>query len=67
MWLKLAHGASSKEIAEFLVLSERTVRRYLTMFRRTGEVRAAVHRNGPQLLLGDFEQMILFRYTVYSG
>ena len=61
MWLNLAHGASSKEIAEFLALSERTVRRYLTMFRTTGEVRAAVHRNGPQLLLGDFEQ---FRYIM---
>ena len=64
VWLNLAHGASSVEIAKFLALSERTVRRYLTMFKRTGEVRPAVHRNGPQLLLGEFEQIILLKYIM---
>ena len=57
VWLNLAQGFSSQEIGEILCLSERTVRRYLTLFHQTGNVQPATRRNGPRRLLGDHEQL----------
>ena len=52
---------TSQEIGDLLCLSERTVRRYITLFRQTGDVKPASRRNGSQRLLGDFEQLRLFQ------
>ena len=61
VWLSIAHGATPTEVGQLLSLSERTVRRYLALFHRTGDVQPATRRNGPQKLLGDFEQLLLLR------
>lgn len=64
VWLHLVHGATSAEIVRLLCLSGSTVRRYISMFRTTGEVKPAQRKNGPQVLLGDFEQMWLLKSII---
>ncbi len=59
--MNIAHGANPTEIGQLLGLCERTVRRYLALFQQTGDVQPAIHRNGPQKLLGEFEQLLLLR------
>ena len=61
VWFDLVHGFTSREIADLLCLSERTVRRYITLFHQTGDVKPVSHRSGPQRLLGDLEQLYLFQ------
>ena len=57
----LAHKKSPKTIGSLLGMSERSVRRYITMFYQVGDVKPRTRRNGPMRLLGDFEQLILLR------
>jgi len=54
--MNLVHGKGAFEISQLLCLSERTIQRYLTLFRQTGDVKPLEHRNRPQKLLSDFEQ-----------
>ena len=61
IWVHLAQNRSPREISTLLNVSERTVRRYTTMFYQTGDVVAKPRRSGPQRLLGDFEQLKLMR------
>ena len=51
---------TSQEIGDLLCLSERTVRRYITLFRQTGDVKPASRRNGSQRLLGDLSNFAFF-------
>ena len=60
VWFNLVHGFTSREITDLLCLSERTVRRYITLFYQTGDVKPVSRRSGPQRLLGDLEQLHLF-------
>ena len=66
VWLNLVHGFSSHEVSELLCLSERTVRRYLTLFHQTGDVKPVSRRNGAQRLLGDLEQLHLLQIVLYT-
>lgn len=59
VWLYLAQNRSSSEISSLLLLSERSVRRYISLFYRTGDVEPVSQRHGPQKLLGDFGQLTL--------
>ena len=52
---------SAGAIASLMNISERSVRRYVAKFNQTGDIQPKKHRNGPQPLLGDFEQLILVR------
>ena len=61
IWLYLAHSRSPLRIAALLHISERTVRRYVDLFYRSDDVRPRARKNGPQRLLGEFEQIILLR------
>ena len=61
VWISLSQNLSSSEISRLLSISERTVRRYLSLFRQTGDVQPMSRRNGPKKLLGDFEQLALLR------
>ena len=66
--MNLVHGKSAFEISQLLCLSERTIQRYLTLFRQTGDVKPLEHRNGPQKLLSDFEQCELLSLILqYPG
>lgn len=61
MWLHLVHRRSSSQISELLLLSERSVRRYISLFYQTGDVEPKSQRHGPQKLLGDFGQLTLLQ------
>ena len=61
IWLYLAHQKSPSRIAALLHVSERTVRRYVALFYRSGDVRPRTRKNGPRRLLGEFEQLTLLR------
>ena len=61
MWISLSQNLSSSEISPLLSVSEHTVHRYLSLFRQTGDVQPLSCRNGPEKLLGDFEQLALLR------
>lgn len=59
--MHLAHRLTPLRISNLLSMSERTVRRYLHRFYQLGDVQPLPRRNGPNRLLGDFEQVILLR------
>ncbi len=59
--MSIAHGVTPTEVGQLLGLCERTVRRFLGLFHQTGYVQPAIRRNGPQKLLGEFEQLLLLR------
>jgi len=66
--MNLVHGKSAFEISQLLCLSERTIQRYPTLFRQTGDVKPQEHRNGQQKLLSDFEQCELLSLILqYPG
>ena len=68
VWMHLAHNKSPADIAQLLCISERTVRRYLTLFYQTGDVEPRPHTNGPKKLLGNFDQLILLQLILaYLG
>ena len=62
VWLYLSTNKSTAKIAELMSVSERTVWRYISLFKRTGDVVPAQRRNGPQMLFGEFEQITPSRY-----
>ena len=64
IWLDLVHQASPSDIADLLGISERTVRRYLQLFRSTGDEKPVSKRNGPRPLMGEFERILLLRYII---
>ena len=59
IWLYLAQKLSSLRIATLLNVSERTVRRYVALFYRTGDIKPRLRKNGPRRLLGEFEKLVL--------
>ena len=67
VWLSLAHNRSSPEISNLLLLSERSVRWYISLFHRTGNVEPKSQRHGPQKLLGDFGQLILLHIILSNS
>ena len=61
VWLYTAKQFSPMKIARLVCINERTVRRYIALFQRTGDVQPVSQCHGPQKLLGDFEQFVLLR------
>ena len=61
VWLYIVHQLTVMDISQQLCMSERTVRRYINMFKQTGEIEPRTQRRGPPKLLGDFEQLVLLR------
>jgi hypothetical protein len=58
VWSYLAHKWS--KLLVLFSVCERTVRRFIACFQITGDVVPCKRRHGPPLLLGEFEQMMLF-------
>jgi hypothetical protein len=54
VWLSVVHGKSPAAISSLLGICERTARRYLDSFQRTGDVLPKKHRSGSLSLLGEF-------------
>ena len=61
VWSYLALNSTPAEAAERFCLSERTVRRYIDCFYRTGDILPNDSVHGPRKLLGDHEQLILLQ------
>ena len=61
IWIGFAWHAIPQYIGQQLSVSERTMRRYLKMFKNTGDVKPHSHRSGPLRLFGDYEQLTLLR------
>ena len=64
VWLHTAHSLKVSDIAEQLCLSERSVRRYIDLFQRTGDVKPCSQQHGSPKLLGEFEQVLLLRLII---
>ena len=61
VWLPLSTNYAPARISQLMSVSERTVWRYISLFNRTGDIQPQKRRNGPRLLMGDFEQITLLR------
>ena len=59
VWIYLTQNLPIDEIASLVCVSERTVWRYIALFRQTGDVEPQQREYGPQKMLGDLEQLIL--------
>ena len=66
VWLSLTRCYSAIQISRLLHLSECTLRRYITIFQQTGDVKPKQHRHGPLRLLGDFEQLTLLQIILQN-
>lgn len=61
VWLTLTTNHTPATISQLFHVSERTVWRYISLFRLTGDVHVRKRRDGPKCLMGDFERLILLR------
>ena len=61
VWLYLTHQFDVQDIASKLCICQKTVKRYLSSFTLTGDVEPAAQRHGATTLLGNFEELVLFR------
>ena len=61
VWLNVFLEVTAQDVAKVMHVSERTVYRYAERFRVTGDVRPSVKRNGPALLLCEFEELLLIQ------
>ena len=59
VWIYLTQDLSVAEIASLVCVSERTVWRYIALFRQTGDVEPQQREYGPKKMLGDLEQLTL--------
>ena len=59
VWIYLTLNYSVSEIAALFCVSERTVWRYIALFRQTGDIEPLQREYGPNRILGDLEQLTL--------
>ena len=60
-WASLSQQLSVSQISNVFSLSESTVRRYIALFHRTGDIEPLTRRHGPEPLMGDFERLSLLK------
>jgi transposase-like protein len=61
VWLSLAYHATPDDIARKLQVSSRTVRRYLLLFRRGGDILPKARRNGRHCLISANHELLILR------
>ena len=61
VWSHLVHHYSPKELADRFQVSPVSVRRYINLFKRTGDVQPKKQQHDPPQLLGDFERLVLLK------
>ena len=66
VWLHIVHGMTTSQIGDVLFMSERSVQRYLAIFRTTGSVDPKKPKPGPGELLTELEQFSILRYLIHS-
>ena len=57
---------TSQEVADLLYLSECTIRRYITLFHQTSDVKPVSCRSRPQKLLGDLWAAKVSKYMTHQ-
>ena len=57
IWTHLTTYFSIAEIAALFCVSERTVWRYIALFRQTGNIQLQQREHGPKKMLGDLDQL----------
>lgn len=68
VWLSIVNHWDANDISQLLCVSERTVRRFVTLFQQTGDIKPKSYRHGPPKLMGDYEQLLLLRLILsYPG
>ena len=65
MWLNTVHKMCPKEIADLLLLSERTVYRYIELFHTTGEIEPKDGKVGIKRTLSNLEQFTLLQALIH--
>ncbi len=58
VFLHISENISVTDISRLLCVSESSIRRYLSVFQQTGDVKAVDYRHGPHSILGDFEHIL---------
>ena len=59
VWFHLSTNYAPAKIAQLMSVSERTVWCCTSLFNCTGDIQPQKRRNGPRMLMGDFEQITL--------
>lgn len=59
IWVHLTRSLSAAEISTLFSVSERTVQRYIALFRQTGDIEPRLRVHGPSKTLGQLEQLTL--------
>lgn len=68
VWVYLAHHLDVGNIAELLSISQKTVKRYLDKFHRTGGIEASNQQHRPTPFFGSFEEFLPYRIIIeYAG
>ena len=68
VWLSVVNHWDANDISQFLCVSERTVRRLVTLFQQTGDIKPKSYRHGSPKLMGDHEQLLLLKLILsYPG
>ena len=57
--MKNVHGMTTEDVCSTMLVSERTVQRYVERFQQTGSVSRFVKKNGPDRLLNEFDEAVL--------
>ena len=61
VWAYLSQSFTTFQISELFSVSERTVRRYISLFHQTGDIEPTTRKYGPEKLMGEFEQLTLLQ------
>lgn len=64
IWLHFICGKKRLEVADLLVMSKKSVDRYISLYQSTGTVEPKKQRHGPQHVLSEFEQISLLQSLV---
>lgn len=62
--MKNIHGMTVEDIASTVLVSKRTVQRYVERFEQTGSVSRYVKKNGPDRLLSEFDEAVLVQVVL---
>ncbi len=66
VWLHVIQRKSCAEIGQLLYMCEKSVQRYISLFNATGSVSPKEHKNGPDRVLSEIEQLTLMQSVIHS-
>ena len=66
MWLHFVQGLSYRNIAKLLFMCEKSVQRYLALFKSTGSVSPHQQKFGPNTVLSEFEIFTILQSLIHK-